>query len=225
MRPESDPHVTIINFAPMSNDHTPNISGYNTWSTSYDHDRNATRDLEGQALREMLGDCTATDILELGCGTGKNTIWLAERCTRLVATDFSAGMLAQARAKIDAPHVTFQEMDIKQAWPFADASFDGLSTSLVLEHIADLGHVFREARRVLRPGGWFYIGELHPFKQYLGSKARFETEGGTVVLDCHVHHVGEFTQAAEAAGMRLRTLREYWDGGEVPRILALVFTC
>jgi ubiquinone/menaquinone biosynthesis C-methylase UbiE len=203
-------------------DANPNISGYNTWSATYDHDRNATRDLEGQALCELLSDLSATDILELGCGTGKNTIWFASRCQRLVATDFSPGMLAQAQAKITAPHVEFQELDLRTEWPFADGSFDGMSCSLVLEHIADLGHVFREARRVLRPGGWFYIGELHPFKQYLGSKARFETEAGTVVLDCHVHHVGEYVRAAEAAGLRIGTLREYWDGGEVPRILGLV---
>jgi ubiquinone/menaquinone biosynthesis C-methylase UbiE len=201
---------------------TPNISGYNTWSATYDQDRNATRDLEGLALRELLADLPGTDILELGCGTGKNTVWLAGRCQRLVATDFSPGMLDHALAKVDAPHVEFMELDLRGDWPFADGSFDGMSVSLVLEHIADLGHVFREASRVLRPGGWFYIGELHPFKQYLGTKARFETAGGTVVLDCHVHHVGEFVAAAEAAGLRVRSVREFWDGGEVPRILGLV---
>ncbi len=41
-----------------------------------------------------------------------------------------------------------------------------------------------------------YIGELHPFKQYAGSKARFNTEAGEQVVNCYNHHITDFTDAA-----------------------------
>ena len=49
---------------------------YNHWSAQYDTNMNPTRDLEGVALREMLADLSFKQVLEIGCGTGKNTAWL-----------------------------------------------------------------------------------------------------------------------------------------------------
>jgi hypothetical protein len=47
---------------------------YDTWSSSYDTDENKTRDLEAIALRTMLEAIPFENCLEIGCGTGKNTI-------------------------------------------------------------------------------------------------------------------------------------------------------
>ena len=51
---------------------------YDRWSTTYDTVENKTRDLEKQACRTVLGDLRFKRVLELGAGTGKNTVWLAE---------------------------------------------------------------------------------------------------------------------------------------------------
>ena len=50
----------------------------------------------------------------------------------------------------------FLQMDITQSWPLVQR-FDWIVANLVLEHVADLGHLFAEARRVLRGNGRFYI--------------------------------------------------------------------
>lgn len=47
---------------------------YNIWADQYDTNQNKTRDLEGIALREILQDIHFENCLEIGCGTGKNTI-------------------------------------------------------------------------------------------------------------------------------------------------------
>ena len=52
--------------------------------------------------------------------------------------------------------------------------FDSISLYKLERKIEKIDFVFGQARKVLRANGLFYIGELHPFKQYQGSKARFE---------------------------------------------------
>ena len=201
-------------------------TAYNAWSETYDTVLNKTRDLEATAIRQLLADVPFAQVIELGCGTGKNTEWLAAKAAHVTAVDFSTDMLAKARAKIAAPHVRFQQADITQAWDFGAASADLITCSLLLEHIQDLDFVFRQARRVMRPGGWLYLGELHPFKQYQGSKARFETGNGVFELPCFTHHGSDFTAAAALSSFRCATVSEWFDDGDratVPRILALLF--
>ena len=209
---------------------------YDVWADSYDTVVNPTRDLEGRALRETLSQrviqnhpltVAAMTILEIGCGTGKNTEWLLTQAEHLVATDFSEEMLAHAKSKITAPNVIFQQMDMREKWAFADAQFDLITCSLALEHIENIDFVFQEARRVLKKGGYFYFGELHPFKQYQGSKARFDTESGVFVLDCFVHNTSDFFQAGVQNGFHCCDINEWFDGDNrtiIPRILTMVFS-
>ena len=104
-------------------------------------------------------------------------------------------------------------------------SYDLVTFSLVLEHIRDLEFVFKETAAVLKTGGYVYIGELHPFKQYSGSKARFETEQGLQVVECFNHHVSDFIQGAKRYGLTTTEVNEYFDDdnrNEIPRILTLL---
>jgi malonyl-CoA O-methyltransferase len=103
-----------------------------------------------------------------------------------------------------------------------------VACNLVLEHLEDLEPVFAEAVRCLAPGGTLWVSELHPFRQYLGSQARFETPGGDEVrVEAHVHHVSDFLQAAARYDLVLVTLEEHWhpedDEGKPPRLLTLRF--
>ena len=199
---------------------------YDFWASLYDSNRNNTRDLEAIALRDILGKIKFEFCLEIGCGTGKNTQWLADRSTQLTGVDFSNEMLAKAREKISSSKVTFISADITKDWTFVSTQFDLVSFSLVLEHIEFLDPVFLKASKVLKPGGYLYMGELHPFKQYTGTKARFDTEAGRQLIDCFNHHITEFTRAADKAGLKIVDMNEYFDTSdrtEIPRILAIVF--
>jgi len=94
-----------------------------------------------------------------------------------------------------------------------------------LEHIQNLDHIFSEVSKILNKGAHVYIGELHPFKQYNGSKARFETEHGTQVVTCYDHHISEFVQAAKKHGFAIADINEFFDNddrGTIPRILTLL---
>ena len=199
---------------------------YNIWSVSYDHDQNPTRDLEAISLRETLTGMLFDTCLELGCGTGKNTLFLKDIATKVIAMDFSEKMLEEAKEKIPAGNVEYYKADISANWDFLNKKVDLIVSSLVLEHIEDVRPVFEKAYRTLTPGGVFYVGELHPYKQYSGSHAHFENDAGKFSLKCFTHHLSDFTNAASEAGFQILAVREYFDENSqpgLPRILTLLF--
>jgi ubiquinone/menaquinone biosynthesis C-methylase UbiE len=199
---------------------------YNAWASQYDTNQNKTRDLEAKALRETLHGINVDRCLEIGCGTGKNTGWLVDRARHITAVDLSEEMLTRAKAKVKTDRVTFWQADITTEWVFAEGLYNLVVFSLVLEHIEHLEPVFKKAARVLQSGGNLYIGELHPFKQYSGSKARFETEAGTHIVSCFNHNVSDFIQAGRSHGFTVSNLDEYFDDNDrtsIPRILAIIF--
>jgi ubiquinone/menaquinone biosynthesis C-methylase UbiE len=201
-------------------------NAYNSWSSQYDTNDNKTRDLEALALQKILQGKSFKHCLEIGCGTGKNTALLLSICDQITAIDLSKGMLDIAKNKIQSDKVNFIEVDITNDWTFAKHTYDLVTFSLMLEHIEDLDAVFQKVSKVTTVGSWVYIGELHPFKQYAGSKARFETESGTQVVTCFNHHVTDFIQASNASGFQLIQLDEQFDDADrsqLPRILNLVF--
>lgn len=201
-------------------------NAYNEWSETYDTDQNLTRDLDQKVTREALADLHFNSILELGCGTGKNTELLVQIGTRLHALDFSEGMIAKAREKVKAENVKFSVADLTQVWPCQDQSYDLIVCNLVLEHIQDLGFIFCEASRALEKNGRFLINELHPFRQYEGKKARFGKGEEITEIPAFVHHISDFLIAASNNELTLIKLNERWheqDQGKPPRIVSFLF--
>jgi len=203
-----------------------NEEAYNMWSPTYDSVENKTRDLEARASRSVLSGINFSTVIKLGCGTGKNTAWLAEKARKVVAVDFSAQMLEAARRKINKNNVEFIVADIRNEWDFAPRHADLVTCSLVLEHVENLEFIFSQANEHLSAGSFFYIGELHPFRQYEGSRARFETESGTFILECFTHHLSEYIRAATTHGFSCVDISEWFDGDsprQTPRIIAFSF--
>ena len=200
---------------------------YNAWSSIYDANKNRTRDLEAVSLRETVADLKVNSCLEIGCGTGKNSVYLSSKVQKLSAVDFSENMLAKARQKLTDHQIEFIKADITGNWDFLSQTYDLITFSLVLEHIEHLNDVLLKAANALRKGGFVYIGELHPFKQYTGTKARFETSKGVQEVTCFNHHVSDFTEAATQAGLQLVSIKEYFDENDrsgLPRILTFLLS-
>jgi ubiquinone/menaquinone biosynthesis C-methylase UbiE len=201
-------------------------NAYNNWSEIYDTNLNKTRDLDQQVTNKTLSKLTFENVLELGCGTGKNTEWLVQKATQVVAVDFSQGMLDIAISKIKSKNVRFLQADITKNWDFNTEIFDLITCSLILEHIENLDFIFAQAFQKLERGGKFFICELHPFKQYLGSKARFETEIGVEELDVYIHHMSEFVVNAQKNEFKILELSEWFDDPNIsgiPRLISFVF--
>ena len=199
---------------------------YDNWSATYDSDENLTRDLDRIATEKTLANSHYQSILEIGCGTGKNTRFLSQIGERVHAIDFSEGMISFAREKLKSDNVTFSLADITRPWHCDNVSVDLVVCNLVLEHIENLAFIFSEASRVLIPDGHFFICELHPFRQYQGTQANFQTAHGTIEIQAFVHHISGFLDAAESSGFRLKEFKEWWhetDQNKPPRLVSFLF--
>ena len=199
---------------------------YNIWAKQYDTNRNKTRDLDQKVTIEILGKYNFENVIELGCGTGKNTEFLLTRAKKVLALDFSQEMLNKARNKILDSRVNFQKADVTKNWDAIDGFADLITSSLILEHVDDLNFIFHQAFIKLKPKGIFFISELHPFKQYVGTKARYESEKGIHELKTFTHPISEFTNSAKINNFKLLELSEWSDNeikNEVPRLISFVF--
>jgi demethylmenaquinone methyltransferase / 2-methoxy-6-polyprenyl-1,4-benzoquinol methylase len=86
-------------------------------------------------------------VADLACGTGDLCRELARDGYRALGFDFSLGMLAEA-----TPDVPLVQADILRL-PLADRSIDGTTCGFALRNVVDLGALFAEIARVVRPGG------------------------------------------------------------------------
>lgn len=199
---------------------------YNTWAGQYDTNENNTRDLDRKATIETLSKFDFNTVVELGSGTGKNTEWLITRAEHILCLDFSQGMLDKAAEKITSPKVKFIKTDLNRDWGVPNDFADLIGCNLTLEHIENLEFIFDQAYLKLKPNGKFFICELHPFKQYTGSKAKYETENGTEELQVFVHHISEYFGCARKSGFQLIELKEWFDDSntaEIPRLISFLF--
>ena len=198
---------------------------YKYWSEIYDTNDNKTRDLDLKVSQEILSKINFESILEVGCGTGKNTLWLSKIAKKIIAVDFSPEMLEIAMDKVKQGHVEFKEADITKPWGFNKNPVDLITINLVLEHIKDLDWVFKNANQHLNKNGYLFISELHPFKQFLGSQAKFNNE----LVNSYTHQISDYLNYAKKYNFKYIELVESFDNSKnkneerIPRLISFLF--
>jgi SAM-dependent methyltransferase len=106
----------------------------------------------------LLGPVTGRRVLDVGCGAGQTTRWLAARGAVVAAFDLSTEQLRLAGG---GPYVRADA----EALPFAEGVFDvACSAYGALPFVADSARVMREVARVLRPGGRWVFSVTHPVR-------------------------------------------------------------
>lgn len=181
---------------------TTNQAGYDRWSGFYDTYPNPTVAADDLAFPPLWAHLRGLDVLEIGCGTGRHTVRLAKAGNRVTGVDLSPGMLEQARTKLAGYPVTLVQGDVMTGTALPGGPFDAALTALVIEHIGDLPGFFARVRGLLKPGGRFYISEIHPDRTAMGTFAHFKMESGEeVALAGYPHSAADVEQAAIAAGL------------------------
>ena len=200
------------------------IDSYNTWAYQYDNNINPTRDLDKSITKQFLSKIDFFNVLELGCGSGKNSEWLITTAEKLVGLDFSKNMLDLARNKIKTDKATFINTDLNEKWPVKNNAFDLVTINLALEHIEILDHIFKSSFMKLVQGGKCFVCELHPKKQLTGSRAQFEENGVKIELDVFQHLEEDYIQSAEQAGFKLLDKEDWYDKkNDMPRLISFLF--
>ena len=139
------------------------------------HDKYSTNKQEfGNWITEHYRIPEGASVLELGCGTGdmwKGKHDLISRCSRLVLSDFSEGMVNKTKETLAAESgIEYLAVDI-QSIPFPDHTFDIVIANMMLYHVPDLAKGLSEVRRVLKEGGTFYCATYgeNGMMEYIGS--------------------------------------------------------
>jgi ubiquinone/menaquinone biosynthesis C-methylase UbiE len=200
--------------------------GYDLLAPKFDHTPFRTPDSVLAAVTSALKESGPFDDgLDLCCGTGAGTDVLAAVCARSVTgVDFSAGMLAEARARTPSagPRVSWVRADAR-ALPFT-AAFDLVVSFGAFGHFLprELPGLFSQVHRVLRPGGRFAFPVLAPprpsspaFWMLLGFDAVMRVRNALwrppFVMYYRAFRLGEVRRELERAGFRvdLRALPEF----------------
>lgn len=138
-------------------------------------------------------------MLDVAVGTGlvaREGLALLGRPQNVIGLDLSLGMLLEARRALPVPLLQSRAEEL----PLADASVDFVSMGYALRHVTDLGVLFAEFRRVLRPGGRVLVMEI----------ARPESRLGYALAKAYVGRV--VPALSRLLGRDSRTLmRYYWD--------------
>jgi ubiquinone/menaquinone biosynthesis C-methylase UbiE len=192
------------------NESSPVRRGYNNWAKQYDTDGNPLMALEGGIVPGLWGDIKGKRIVDLGCGTGRHVNRLIKDGAEVVGIDFSEKMLKEASEKISSGRAKFIQHDIRKPLPFDDNQFDGILSTLVFEHIENIESLFREMKRICKPGGFILISEMHPAMRLKGAQAAY-TNPGTgekIKLRSINHTVSDFVKSAINCGLNNSEIRE-----------------
>jgi len=190
--------------------HVDTQSGYDRWSLVYDGELNPLVMLEEPVVRAWLDPPKGLRIADVGCGTGRHALWLAQAGATVDAFDCSAGMMAKADEKLANLDVQLHEHELPARLPAPDDTFDVVLLALVADHLSDLEATFSELRRVVRPGGRVIFTVLHPAINLLGITARFtDPESGSEVrVEAYEHTYADYVMAVLKAGLHIEEIVE-----------------
>jgi ubiquinone/menaquinone biosynthesis C-methylase UbiE len=183
--------------------HVDTRTGYDLWSQIYDQEQNPLVLLEEPLVRQWLLDSVGRRVADVGCGTGRHAVWLAEAGALVDAYDFSTGMMAKARAKLAAHHVQLHAHALPDPLPCPEATYDFVLLALVADHLAELDQSFRELHRAAKPGGRVIFTVLHPAMNLLGLTARFTSPdtGTEVRVAAFEHTYADYVMAVLRSGL------------------------
>ncbi|PWY94823.1 S-adenosyl-L-methionine-dependent methyltransferase [Aspergillus sclerotioniger CBS 115572] len=211
--------------APNRIQYLETTDAYNKWAKVYDTDNNflqALDTLEMQTLLphflHLLGNTFGPDptkLIDLGCGTGRNTLLLARLAspeTEIVGLDASSGMLDVARETIEGnSRVSLEIFDLLQESmdvPVGSTRAAGIISTLVLEHVPPR-RFFEAAEKMLRPGGCLLVTNMHSDMGAISQAGFVDVETGVKIRPVsYKHEIGDVVAVAEEVGFRV----EWLDG-------------
>lgn len=110
-----------------------------------------------------------TRILEIGCGTGEVSYWMAERSpARVLGTDLCVPFIEEAKKKYQLPNLRYEVMDFNAPGSFPGEQFDYIVGNGILHHLYHtLDEAFASMRRLLKENGKIIFLEPNLYNPYI----------------------------------------------------------
>ena len=124
-------------------------------------------DIATEAELRLCGDVSGKRVLDLGCGGAQDAVAFARQGAKVIAVDHSAEQLAFGRrlAEGEGVKVELRQGDLADLAFVSTASIDLVFSSYAFGYVEDLGRVFRQVHRVLKPECPFVFSLPHPLSQ------------------------------------------------------------
>jgi ubiquinone/menaquinone biosynthesis C-methylase UbiE len=181
------------------------VEGHRGWATSYDQP-NGLIEVEQPIVEDIIGGLPVGVAIDVGCGTGRHSRYLADRGHRVIGIDTSPEMLARAQAK--APRAWFIEADLRD-FPIPDDSVDLVVCCLTLTHLPDLHTVLAEFVRILRPGGDVILSDAAGLAAGIRPPIVLPgPDGNPGHLPHHNRRASDYLKAALPLGLQVRRCEE-----------------
>lgn len=185
--------------------------GYDRWAPAYDAYDNPLVALEEPVVTRLCGEPRGLTVADVGCGTGRHALRLADAGAEVTGVDFSTGMMDVLRSKGAGGRLRLVEHDLSAGVPLSSGGYDLVLCCLVLEHLPDLRGMVAELGRICRAGGRVIVTDLHPSWTRRGLHARFrEAEGAPKIqIEGEHHRVSDYLMAGVRSGLRLEEVDEH----------------
>lgn len=185
---------------------TPTLSSldaYALWAETYPPQaHNALMRAEEAAVLSLMPDVTGAAILDLACGTGRYGRIARERGAAYVTGIDNSLPMLKGNPLAERVQATTERLPLRQA------CMDGLICGLALGHLPSLLPSFVEMARVLKPGGWGVVSDVHPFIALSGAQRTFRAQGATFAVEHYPHLYSAYVAAAYGAGLSIETVLE-----------------
>jgi SAM-dependent methyltransferase len=183
------------------------------WSSRYSRRRGRVVSADSDQWLErwhgVLDNARSGNVLELGCGGGRDTRYLVERGLRVIAGDFSKPALITCYQC--APSADIRQIDIRSPLPFVDGEFPIIIASLCLHYFSWLVtmKIMEEIKRCLKTGGFLLMRVNSTGDRHFGAVGHPEVEPDLYLVNGELKRFFD-REAVErlATGWKVHTIEE-----------------
>jgi malonyl-CoA O-methyltransferase len=188
--------------------------GYALWAANYPPQaRNAVMRAEERAMLGWLPPTLqAQRVADIGCGSGRYSLFARQRGASPIGIDASWEMLQTASAlALPVAVGSVTQLPLMSDW--ADLVLCGLT----LGHVSDLSQALSELSRVLHNGAMALCSDFHPVGHALGWQRSFTVDGQRYAVRHVTHQYSDWHRACHATGLFIEDVSEpRLDPADIP---------
>ncbi len=170
--------------------------GYNLAAKEYDKNENYLNSFEQGELVPLLGSLAGKAVLDVGAGTGRLSLPMANRGAQVTAVDVSPKMLELLKRKNNK--IITQVGDAERL-DFADETFDIVTASFLIVHLKDPTRFFDEAYRVLKDGGILAVTNINQ-----KTPPEVKTDSGLIIIESYYHRPEKVREIIESLAFQIQ---------------------